>query len=102
MEREKPFLNPGLTLSDISEKTSIPVRSLSEVINNSLNKNFYDFINSYRIKESQRLLEDSAVNRKTVLEILYEVGFNTKSSFNEAFKRHAGLTPTQYKKRNNS
>jgi AraC-like DNA-binding protein len=98
MEKERPYLNPTLTLFDLSEKTSIPARSLSEVINNSLNQNFYDFVNSFRIKESQRLLSDAATRSKTILEILYEVGFNTKSSFNQAFKKYTGTTPTQFKK----
>jgi YesN/AraC family two-component response regulator len=98
MEKEKPYLNPTLTLFDLSEKTSIPVRSLSEVINNSLNQNFYDFVNSFRIKESQHLLSDAATQSKTILEILYEVGFNTKSSFNQAFKKYTGTTPTQFKR----
>jgi len=97
MEDQKPYLNPALTLFELSEKTSIPIRSLSEVINNSLNQNFYDFVNSFRIKESQRLLMEAKAQNKTILEILYEVGFNTKSSFNQAFKKHTGTTPTQYK-----
>ncbi|MBN2423626.1 MAG: AraC family transcriptional regulator [Calditrichaceae bacterium] len=98
MEKYKPYLDPDLTLFDLSEKTTIPVRSLSEIINSAFNQNFYDYVNSYRIKESQRLLAESAEEKKTVLEILYEVGFNTKSSFNQAFKKHTGRTPTQYKK----
>ena len=87
IEKEKPYLNPSITLFDISEQTKIPVRSLSDVINSSLNQNFYDFINSYRIKEAEnQLISESG---KTILEILYEVGFNTKSSFNQAFKKHS-------------
>jgi AraC-like DNA-binding protein len=98
MESEKPFLNSSLTLFDLSEKISIPTRSISEVINNSLNQNFYDFINSYRIKEAQKLLEESSQSNKTILEILYEAGFGTKSSFNQAFKKHTGKTPSQFKR----
>jgi len=98
MENEKPYLVPDITLLDLSRKVSIPHRSLSEIINNILGKNFYDFINSYRIKESQRLLKDQSVKGKTVLEVLYEVGYNSKSSFNTAFKKHTGMTPTEFKK----
>jgi len=101
MEREKPYLDPDITLFGLSEKVSIPHRSLSEIINNTIGQNYYDFINSYRVKESQRLLSDTATRSKTILEILYEVGFNTKSSFNQAFKKHTGTTPTQYKKQCN-
>jgi AraC-like DNA-binding protein len=96
MENEKPYLSPSITLFDISEQTGIPARSLSDVINSSLNQNFYDFINSYRIKEAEKYLVTKS--GETILEILYEVGFNTKSSFNQAFKKHSGMTPTQFKK----
>jgi AraC-like DNA-binding protein len=98
MENEKPYLDPTITIYQLAEKISIPPRSLSDVINNSLNKNFYDFINEYRINEAARLLSDVEYSSKTVLNILYEVGFNSKSSFNQAFKKHTGLTPTQFKK----
>lgn len=98
MENDKPFLDPDLTLMDLAEKVSIPYRALSEVINNSLNKNFYDFINEYRIKESQRLLLEKNSKFSTVLEVLYEVGYNSKSSFNNAFKKYTGMTPTEFKR----
>jgi AraC-like DNA-binding protein len=98
MDAEKPYLNPDITLSYLSEKVFIPHRALSEIINNSLDQNFYDFINSYRIKESQRLLKNQANKQKTVLEILYQVGYNSKSSFHIAFKKYTGMTPSQFKK----
>lgn len=100
MENEKPYLDPSITIYDLAEKTSIPPRSLSDVINNSLNKNFYDFINEYRVKEAAKLLSDKSYSSKTILEILYEVGFNSKSSFNQAFKKHTGITPTNFKRQN--
>jgi len=98
MNTEKPYLTPEITLLELSKQVSIPHRALSEIINNSLNQNFYDFINSYRIKESQRLFEKQENKNKTVLEILYAVGYNSKSSFNVAFKKYAGMTPSQFKK----
>lgn len=97
MDSEKPYLDPDITLPELAKKVAIPVRSLSEIINNDLNKNFYDFINSYRIRESERLLKEST-RFKTVLEVLYEVGFNSKTAFHNAFKKNTGMTPTQYKK----
>lgn len=102
MEKEKPYLNSSITIYDLSEKTSIPPRSISDVINSSLNQNFHDFINDYRVKESQRLLIENKIGSKTILEILYQSGFGTKSSFNQAFKKHTGKTPTQFKKQINS
>jgi len=100
MQSEKPYLNPSLTITNLSKKLSIPSRQLSQVINQSLNKNFFDFVNSYRIEEAKRYLSDYSNNRKTVLEILYEVGFNSKSSFNNVFKKHTGMTPTEFKRLN--
>lgn len=98
MEEKKPYLNPDVTLMDIAEQVKIPYRALSEVINNRLNKNFYDFINGYRINESKKLLVENSGRFKTVLEVLYEVGYNSKSSFNSAFKKYTGMTPTEYKR----
>jgi len=97
MENEKPYLDPEITMITLSERCGIPVRSLSEVINMSYGYNFYDFINLYRIQESERLFRDQEDN-KTILEILYEVGFNSKSSFNKAFKKYTGKTPTEYRR----
>ncbi|WP_397303702.1 helix-turn-helix domain-containing protein [Nonlabens ulvanivorans] len=98
MEEEQPYLNPALTIQDISDTSEIPVRELSLLINHQLNQHFYDFVNSYRIEHAKKLLKDSSKVKWTVLEILYESGFNSKSSFNTAFKKHTGTTPTSYRK----
>lgn len=98
MKVHKPYLNPDITLVELSEMLDMPPRSLSEVINLSFGQNFYDFINSYRIKESEQLLADPKPRFKTTLEILYEVGFNSKSSFHTAFKKNTGMTPTEFKR----
>jgi AraC-like DNA-binding protein len=95
MHEEKPYLDPDLNLLALSAKLDIPQRSLSEVIHVRFQQNFYDYINSFRIKEAQDLLKDS---NQTVLEVLYNVGFNSKSSFNTAFKKITGLTPSVYRK----
>jgi len=99
LEREKPNLNPAVTINDLAQKLNIPLRYLSQVINDSLNQNFYDFINSYRIKEALKYLSDSGRDKMTILEILYEAGFNSKSTFYKVFKDHTGESPTEYKKR---
>ena len=98
MAEEKPFLDPSLTIQEVSKNIGIPVRDLSVLINHQLAQHFYDFTNSYRIECAMDLLKDPAKNKLTVLEILYEVGFNSKSSFNTAFKKHTGYTPTAYRK----
>ena len=96
MENSKPWLDPDLTLAKLAEDISIPPRHLSQLINEHRHENFYDFISRYRIEASKMLLH-SADSHKTVLEVLYEVGFNTKSSFNTAFKKYTGTTPTNYR-----
>jgi len=98
MVEEKPFLNPSLTIQDVSAAIEIPVRDLSLLINHKLQQHFYDFVNTYRIENAMEILKDDAKSKVTILEILYEVGFNSKSSFNTAFKKHTGNTPTLYRK----
>ncbi|OAQ43655.1 DNA-binding protein [Pedobacter psychrophilus] len=97
MADKKPFLDPALTIQDISNSLGIPVRELSVLINHQLGQHFYDFVNTYRIENTMEIMKDSS-SKVTVLEILYEVGFNSKSSFNTAFKKHTGNTPTDYRK----
>jgi AraC-like DNA-binding protein len=99
LENQKPYFDSTLSLTDLSKKMSIPMRSLSQIINESFNKNYYDFINSYRIKESKRIMMDKSNGKKTVLEIAYHVGFNSKSTFNSAFKKLTGMTPKEYRKK---
>jgi len=98
MEQEKPFLNPYLTIKNISEEVHIPVRELSTLLNRELGQHFFDFVNQYRIENAKELLKNTSKSKLTVLEILYSVGFNSKSSFNSAFKKHTGTTPTKYRK----
>lgn len=98
MNDEEPFLNASLTLYDLAKDTGISSRELSILINHTLNKHFFDFINEYRIKKAMDLIQDSNDEKLTILEILYQVGFNSKSSFNTAFKKHTGITPTEFKK----
>ncbi len=99
MAENEPYLNPSLTIRNLAVQMKIPMRDLSVLINQSLNKHFFDFVNEYRIKKAMDILKDSSNYKMTVLEILYEVGFNSKSSFNTAFKKHTQLTPTQFRKK---
>lgn len=97
IKENKPYLDPDLTLNDLSLQLQVSARQLSTVINAELGKSFFDLINSYRIEEAKRILRESADSKLTVLEVMYEVGFNSKSSFNTAFKKYTGSTPTAYK-----
>jgi len=98
LNTEKPFLNPQVSITDLSEKLSVSTKHLSQVINQSFNKSFFDFINTYRIQEVQQILKESKDDKMTVLEAMYQAGFNSKSSFNTAFKKETGQTPTEFRK----
>lgn len=98
LQSEKCFLDPEMSIAQLSEKLSVSTKNLSQVINQSFNKSFFDFINSYRIEEAQKIFKASKDDKMTILEVMYQVGFNSKSSFNTAFKKAAGQTPTQFRK----
>jgi AraC-like DNA-binding protein len=98
MHQKKPYLNPDLSLKQLAVDMGINERLLSGVINQYKNQNFYDFVNNYRILKAKELLSGDQNKKKTVQEIFYDSGFNSKSSFNFAFKKYIGITPTEYKK----
>lgn len=100
VETQHPYLNPDISLAKLSGQLAMTPRELSELINQSIGEHFFDFINGYRIKKAQNLLTSSP--RCSVLEILYTVGFNSKSSFNTAFKKHTGMTPSHYRRQHKS
>lgn len=98
MESEKPYLDFELTLQKLALQFELPEKELSVLINHHLGKHFFDFINEYRIEEAKSILADPSKKGLTILEILYQVGFNSKSSFYTAFKKITHQTPTQYRK----
>ncbi len=98
MDTEQPYLDPGLHIDQLAEKICIPGYQLSKLINKKLDRNFFDFINEYRIDEAKRKLSGSEGRAKNILQIAYEVGFNSRSSFNAAFKKFTGSSPSQFKK----
>ncbi len=98
MEREEPYLDASLSIYQLARQLKLPTQELSQLINHTLNQHFFEFVNEYRIKKAMTLLRDPANEKMTVLEVLYEVGFNSKSSFNTVFKKYTGKTPTQYRK----
>ncbi len=100
MKTDKPYLDPDLTLNDLAEKLEISPRELSFILNSELKLSFFNFVNKYRVKEAEQILNDNT-NKKTILEILYQVGFNNKSAFNRVFKEFTGFTPSEFRNNNN-
>jgi AraC-like DNA-binding protein len=96
MKEKKPFLNPSLTLSDLAMQLSARPHYLSQVINERLGLCFFDFVNQYRVEEFKRLFHNKSMQSFTILAIAFETGFNNKVSFNKAFKKFTGLTPSGY------
>ncbi len=101
VEDKQLFLNPELKISDLAEAVGQPVRLVSEAINQRMGVTFFDFINSKRVDFIKKRMVTATDPKKTVLEYMYEGGFNSKSSFNTAFKKHAGTTPSTWKKQQN-
>lgn len=97
MESKKIFKDPDLSLTSISERLNISVTYLSQLINKLTGTNFSDYINGYRVKETQKLLGHYTYNSYSILSIGLEAGFNSKSAFYTAFKKHTGTTPSQYR-----
>ena len=100
MQEQNAFLNPSLSIFDLAKGLGFSSNQLSVFLNRRLNKNFFDFVNDYRINLAKEILSDPIKKKTTVLEILYKVRFNSKSSFNTAFKKSTGLTPSEYRKVN--
>jgi len=99
MEEEKPYLNGELSINDLTKRMEIPRHYLTQILNGKLGKNFYTFINEYRVKEVIRMMQDPEYDRFTLLALGFEAGFNSKSSFNSIFKNFTGMTPSEYKEK---
>jgi len=97
MKEQEPYLNPTLTLMELSSQLDMPSHKLSIIINKHIGQHFFDFVNHYRIAKAKTYLQDFMNNKLTIQQVFYDVGFNSKSSFNTAFKKHTGLTPTEFK-----
>ncbi|MET0010111.1 MAG: helix-turn-helix domain-containing protein [Candidatus Thiodiazotropha sp. 6PLUC9] len=97
MDQERAYLDSKLTLPQLASQLSISANYLSQVINEQSGYNFFDFINRYRVEEAKRSLTSHS-DQGNVLSIALDSGFNSKSAFYTAFKRHTGQTPSQYRK----
>ncbi len=95
IESRKLYLQRELGLSDLANEMGISTHHLSQSINEILNLNFYELINQYRVEEAKNKIKEEA--DKPLLQVAFEVGFNNKASFNNAFKKHVGMTPSKYR-----
>ena len=100
MENEHPYQNPEFRLNDLAQLTGDTLHHVSQAINEHKGIGFADFINGYRVEDAKKLLIDPKSKDFTILAIAYEVGFNSKTAFYNAFKKNCGQTPSQFKKEN--
>lgn len=98
MESERPYQDSSLNLADLAGRLETTPHKLSEVLNSQLNQSFYDFVNGYRVREVQRRLADERSKHLTLLALALDAGFASKSTFNHVFKKHAGQTPSAYRR----
>jgi AraC-like DNA-binding protein len=98
MIQEQAFLDRSLSVPQVSQSLGIPQHHVSMTINTESNQNFYSFVNSFRIRHAVDRLKDPKEREESILEIAYSSGFQSKTSFNKAFKSLTGMTPTEYRK----
>ena len=100
MEEEKVYLDPDLTLKKLSQRLGIHYNHLSRIINEKHGESFNNFINRHRIEEAKKRLSDPAFDDKNILEIMLATGFYSKSTFNTAFRKFTGSSPSDFRKKN--
>jgi len=97
MKAKERFLDSELTINDLSNELDMSSKILSQVINEGYSCNFFDFVNRFRVEAAKILFKNQANKKLTIQEVMYDSGFNSKSSFNTAFKKFTNLTPTQFR-----
>ena len=96
MDEHKPYLDPELTIEKLSDETRIRKLSLSQTLNKGFNKNFFNYIKEYRVRHVEAELKNKNNGERTIMDIAYMSGFNSKTGFNRAFKEVTGKTPSEY------
>jgi putative ABC transport system permease protein len=97
VKENRNYEDPDLSLVSLAEKLELTTHELSRILNAILKKSFNDFINEYRVAEVARKMEDPAYDHLTLLGIAFESGFNSKSTFNRAFRQMTGISAAEYK-----
>lgn len=98
IEQDRLFLNSDISLSGLSKLVGKTSQKTSELINQYAGKNFNDYINQFRILEAKKLLSSQEGKNYTISSIAFDSGFSSLSSFNTAFKKFVGMTPSAYRK----
>lgn len=97
MLNDKLFLDPELSLGETANKLGIHAHQLSKLLNIQLNKNFFEFVNEYRVNEFKRLVSNPINKHISLLGLAMDAGFNSKATFNRFFKNSTGLTPSEFR-----
>lgn len=97
MNQKQAYLVPEINLPDLSKQLGVKPSYLSEVLNNELQQNFFDFINKYRIEEFKHQFAKEENKNLSIVGLAYECGFNSKASFYRAFKKSENISPSQFK-----
>lgn len=97
MQNEKLYLNPALKMQGVADKMGISTHYLSQLLNEQAQQNYAEFISSYRIAEAIKKLQNPQYAHEKIIAIAYDVGFNTKASFNTHFKKQTGVSPSVYR-----
>jgi AraC-like DNA-binding protein len=97
MDRDQPWKDSELTLSDLATRLDSTPHKLSEVLNAQMGQTFYDFVNGYRVREVQRRIRAGDARALKILALAMDAGFASKSTFNEVFKKHTRQTPSDFR-----
>jgi len=96
-DNEKIYLNPDLTLAKLGAQLNLNTKQVSQIINQTQQINYSQFVSTYRVEEAKKMLASSEHSRAKIATIAYDCGFNSLSSFNKAFKKLVGITAKEYK-----
>ena len=97
MNEERIFLFHDLSLNSVAQRINIPKQHISEVLNKTLDTNFFDYVNTYRVEEAKKKLQDEAMEKYTLIALGMESGFNSKASFYRNFRKYENMTPLEFK-----
>ena len=101
LEKEKPYLNPTLSLRELAGLLEFHPNKLSWLLNEKLGKKFNEFVNRYRLEHFKQLAQNPENKNISIIGLAYESGFNSKTVFNTFFKKEEGITPNDYLKKTN-